>query len=316
MQQDTLKTKRIQFGFSQEWPIVYEIPGNRRLPPFLAARGGIVDNPLMSPILLALRFLWPMDGRRELNSPGWSRAGLWLPLWGLVFGVVYMLIYRGAWRWFGEYYHLRLIPPVAVIAVDAGWLGYRLLAGATEQITGRPRDEHTPQAVTLPALLLVVIVLLAKYAILISIPIGAKIWPTDWRHHLDPLFPEVVYRPLLLMPLWGRWSMMLALLFGPADAERSPRLHSMSRPIRPLGVLLMWLACAIITVYLVAGDATHLPQCLVIVLIVMVVAYLTGFLLVRKNRALDESVVHTVGLAGELAFLIVYIPVASHIYMY
>jgi cobalamin synthase len=272
-------------------------------------------------VLLAARVLFPFDMRAGEDAPGWRRAGLWFVLWGLVIGLVYATVFRGTWRWFGHYQYVRFVPVACVLAVDLGWCGYRLIASAAA-IAGRSElDSGGKNAMTLPAVLVVILVAILKYAMLLSLPIGGPtpMGPADWggwRSHLGLLYPQPIYRPLILMPLWGRWAMMLALAIGRAAPTASERLKLMAfRPGLP-SIMAAWLACTLLTVAYLAASPSQVGQGVVLALGMLVAAYLASFILARSNGGQTEATVGTAGLAAEMAFLALYLPIARLIFWY
>ncbi len=268
----------------------------------------------MRSFLLAGRFLFPLDEARYAEDAGWRRAGWWLACWGLLIGIVYVMVLHIGWTWFGEYMQLRLGPMLCVLIADVGWCGYRLMSGAAA--LGPPSNDSRGSGVTLPVFIAIVLVVLAKYVLLVLLPIGGRIPAADWRQYLPYLYPQVIDRPLLLMPLWGRWAMMLALSIGRVAPGESPRLAAMGEGMSLPLVLMYWLAAAGLTVFYVSGSVVDIRLGLLISLAVWLGAYLAAFFLARRSGGQTQASVAAVGAVAELVFLITYRPVASHIYWY
>ncbi|MCL2330465.1 MAG: hypothetical protein FWC56_04085, partial [Phycisphaerae bacterium] len=173
-------------------------------------------------------------------SNGLAGASAWLPAWGLLIGIAYAVALAVAWWWLGEYQRIRLAPMAILLALDFGWLGYRPLeAAARVLLSWRIRGAAPMPMLKIPAfansaddhnsnnamlndamsaigplfrvVALIVLVVLVKYSLLISLPKGEVVWSADWREKLGLLYPSVIYRPLILMPIWGRWAVLLAL---------------------------------------------------------------------------------------------------------
>jgi cobalamin synthase len=268
------------------------------------------------PILLLSRFLFPIENRTDTEAPSaWSKTARWLPFWGLAIGVLYAIIYRGAWKWFGEYQHLRLLPPVALLIADFGFFGYRPLAATVGLFDRRPPGA-SPDGLPLPAALALILIVLLKFAMLVVLPAGAVIWPADWRQHLGPLYPAVLYRPLVLMPLWGRWAMLLALCIGRVSPHGSDRLRRMAAGARLTRIIGWWFLIALLTVAYSSATPYHLAYGVVISLAILLATYLASFALARRFGGQTETTVHAAGLIGELALLMFYLPVARYIYWY
>ncbi len=268
----------------------------------------------MRSFLLAGRFLFPLDETRYVDDERWRRAGWWFACWGLLIGIVYVCVLHIGWAWFGEYMQLRLGPMLCVLIADVGWCGYRLMSGAAA--LDLPTNESRKTGITLPVLIAVVLVVLAKYVLLVLLPIGGKVSVADWRQYLPYVYPQVIDRPLLLMPLWGRWAMMLALSLGRIAPGGSPRLVAMSEGMNLPVILLHWLAATGLTVFYVSGSAIDIPQCFLIALSVLLCAYLTAFFLARRYGGLTQATIAAAGAVAEVVFLAAYLPVASAIYWY
>jgi len=279
---------------------------------------------LTSSLWLAARFLFPCDDRRLADDPSWRAAGHGLALWGVFIGVTYAVVFGVSWRWFGEYQYIRWMPAVAVLTVDLGFGGYRLLAGAANVASRRYTCavQATP-LVNLPGLIAILIVAIAKYAMILSLPLGQleSSAASAWDHSsvggwVGLLHPAAIYRPLILMPVWGRWAMVLALSIGRVAPGGSARLEHMARAARLAVTLVLWLLVTALTVWYCSHSYAQVPQGLGISLGVLTVSYLAGFVLVRRAGGQTEATVACVGLAGELAFLAFYLPMARSIYWY
>ncbi len=275
-------------------------------------------------ILLAARFVFPCDDRRHADDPNWRAAGRWLVFWGIVIGAAYALVFRSSWRWFGEYQYVRWMPAAAVLAVDLGYCGYRLLAGAANVASRRYTCEVRPDtSLDLPGLVAVVLVAIAKYAMFLSLPIG--VWYSQpsvayehaaWLDKLGHLYPGAVYRPLILMPLWGRWAISSALSIGRVAPAGSSRLRRMADGTHLAVILAYWLLATALTMVYCSPSGGHLAGGLAIGLAVMLASYLASFVLARRAGGQTEATVTVVGLVAELSFLALYLPVASSIYWY
>lgn len=263
-------------------------------------------------LLAAAGFLLPIGGVAD-HDLSWRRAGRWLTTWGLLIGVVEAVVFSAAWRWLGEYQRVRLAPMAVLLAVDLGWLGYRGLDGACRLVRGRAeaRGEFTSAPTVLVALVVVL-----KLALLLSLPVGVRVWPADWREHLGLLYPPVIYRPLILMPLWGRWAMMLAMTIGRPAEDAPAGLRQMAGGLGLKTVMAHWLGCTGLTVFFCTTVAENAATGVLISLAMMLVAYLFSFAIARVGKGQSPASVWAAGLICELAFLSAYVPAASSIYWY
>jgi cobalamin synthase len=268
-------------------------------------------------VLLAARFLFPRPAFSEAidEQPAWRRTARWLTLWGLVIGIGYAAVYRGSWKWFGEYQKLRLLPPIVLLMVDLGWCGYRqIIALAT--LVGRKAGGSQGASPDVPALLALTLFTLFKFGMLLTIPFGAQPHPADWREYLGPLYPAVIYRPLILMPLWERWGLLLAMCIGRVAPQGSARLKAMAGGLKLSEVIIHWLLIATLTVSYISPTPFDLAYGVVIALAVLVLTYLINFALTRQAGGQNETTIWATGLVAELAFLVMYLPIARAIYSY
>ena len=278
--------------------------------------------PLATAFALAGRFLLPLDPAVKVNDPAWSRAGICLPVWGVLIGIAYTTVFALMWLWLGEYQRIRLAPMAVLLAMDVGWLGYRLLQGSVSVLMSwrtretAPADRVAAIAPTLGAVVLVVLVLLLKYALLLSLPKGEKTWPADWRQHLGIFYPYIMYRPLVLMPLWGRWAILMAATIGRVAPGGSNRLRRLADGSSLSMVMLSWLAICGLTVLYCSPDVHHVAFSMLIGLGSLLAAYLASFALARRFGGQTEATVMTVGAIVEFTFLLIYLPMARFIYWY
>lgn len=265
------------------------------------------------------------DGEEPTHEAAWVRAGRWLAVWGLGMGAAYAVVFSLTWRFLGEYQGVRWLPIVAVLILDLAWLGRRLMSGAVGVCVysttlcepGMPRSPDT----TTP--LVVVLIALAKFALLASLPVGT--WQTppttawEWPQFLSRLSflcPPPIYRPLILMPFWGRWAMTLAASIGRPAPEASDRLHRIASARLLPAVLGQWLAGAVLTVIYCTGASEHMARGMVIVLGILLATYWASFILARRCNGQTEATVACAGLVAELVFLVLYVAAANVIYWY
>lgn len=259
----------------------------------------------------AASFLLPGISPSEL--PAWRTAGRWLVFWGVLIGVLHAGVMRVAWKAFGEYQFVRFVPMAAVLVVELTWTGYYLLRSLSSTIQ-RASGQAGP-GLTLPVLVGVLAVTVLEYALLLSLPQGQMDW-SDWRARLGFLYPRPIYRPLILMPLWGRWGMTLAMCIGRSAPDASDRLKQMMTGITMRRILLYWFLITAVTVLYTSGSAGDLARGVVIGMGVILVAYMVSFSLGRARGGQDEATVGTAGLAAQLGFLLLYLPGVADVFRY
>ena len=77
-----------------------------------------------------------------------------------------------------------------------------------------------------------------------------------------------------------------------------------------------WLLAAVLTAVYCGGPGGHPARGSAIALGVLLASYLASFALARRAGGQTEATVLVAGLVGELAFLSLYLPIASSIYWY
>lgn len=272
----------------------------------------------------ALAFLLTPRRDRGAQDEADRSAGAYLAPCGLGIGVVYALAFGLVWGVFGEYQGIRWIPVAAVLVLDLAWLGYRLVLGAAEVATAMGADQSDPlPTLNVAGVLAVVLLALCKFALLASLPIG--MWqtsPAGWAEwdgalgRLAVLAPTPVFRPLVLMPLWGRWAMGLALTIGRAAPGCGTRLQRMSAGIALKTIFGQWMLCAILTTAYSCGAGEYLARAVLIGPGVLILTYGASYLLARRFNGQTEATVGAIGAVGELGFLVLFTAVASAIYWY
>lgn len=271
----------------------------------------------VSAFWLAGRFLLPLGSGDRGDDPRWRSAAVWLPVWGILIGAAYAALFRPLWLWLGEYQQIRLAPMAVLLAFDVGWLGYHLLAGAAATIAAWPAGKNTNSGLlTMPVVVFVGLAILVKFALLVSLPAGGGVtWPADWREHLRILYPYVIFRPLVLMPLWGRWAVLLAVHIGRVSPEGSTRLRGMASG-RLTTPVVYWLGAALLTILYCSAAFRHVGWPVLISLAMLVTAYLVSFVMARRFGGQTEATVLATGWVVEIAFLLAYLPLARYIHWY
>jgi hypothetical protein len=256
----------------------------------------------------ALAYLLPGPAAPHLDAHR-SAAAQWFVLIGLLIGIIYALLFAGIWELYGEYMRIRFLPAVFILALDVAWLGQRLVRGAARTADALWPNVQQPR----PSALVPTVYVLLMFALLVSLPIGVNATAGDWRRLVGPLYPQPVLRPLVLMPIWGRWAMLLALSLGPPDVDASPLHRSVIAGVRLRTVVFWWLGAVVLTTWYCAEQG-NVAAGLLVALLTMTAAYLTAVGLTWRFGAVCQHAVYAVGAVTELVFLLVYTPFANHIY--
>ena len=262
------------------------------------------------------RSRWTALGRRLAERPGYalltagddrlaslppqrfSHAWLELMILGLGWGLALCGLWLGATELFGFFSgNIPLLPVSVVVAAHLLWL-YRRSAAAVAGLLA-PRDA-AQRAVT-AALLVWVLA-----AALLDQPAWNEDWPA-W--HLGPwawVRPQVTYRTLLLMPLWGAWAMLLASQLAKADARTQPAVLAMARGCGPLCTS----ASMALPLALSVQYYNYLPWVQVLISAVPIAcAIATSIVLGRLTGGLSRCTLLAANLLTQVAFLLAQVAV-------
>lgn len=252
-----------------------------------------------------------MPPRGRIGVPDGDAMARWIIPWGLLVGAAWMTVFRVAWRLFGdpEMTRVRVLPALAVVLLECTLTGYLLIVGLSRAAGSAVRHDGpagaTAHAERGPLILMLAVA--AHLALFISLPERIGWYPAhdDWRSYLNPLYPQVTYRPLLLAPLWGRWAMILAAGVGRAAPDADELTRALCRAVRPARVLRTLLVpLAVFAVYM--NREGQFFQGLFASLIVFLSAYLTALLLARRWGGQTRDTIHAAGAMAQMTFLASY----------
>lgn len=234
----------------------------------------------------------------------------WIVPLGILVGLLWMTAFRVAWRQFGDpdTNRLRAVPALAVVAVEALITGPLLIWGLAVSVNAVHHLRHPAPALSgmwlhiLPALML-----LAYWSITVSIPANIGWYPAsdDARSFLNPLYPQVTYRPLVLGPIWGRWAFLLAANIGRLKAGADPELRNICKSLRPSHAL-RWLALPLTLTLMYASREGRLGWGIVAALVVLLATFLAAVTFARRLGGHDRQSVHACCAIAQVVFLAAY----------
>jgi hypothetical protein len=240
-----------------------------------------------------------------------ARDILWaLPWLGLGLGWVWTVLFASAWRMFGEYGGLRLVPVLTIVVADCLLSGRFIIAGvrAVEALADREDRQlrMSRSDIGMVGALAAVVIVLVLYGLLLAVPTGVEWWPGGWRWHLRRLYPRPVFRPLVLMQMWACWSMVLACGIGRArpdaadDADPAGRIAGKAT-LRQ--IFLGFLPAAILSaVY--CSRSGNVAIGLGVSLVVFVCVYVTAMLAALRWNGQSAGTILLAGLVGRTSFLL------------
>jgi hypothetical protein len=240
-----------------------------------------------------------------------ARDILWaLPWLGLGLGWVWTVAFASAWRMFGEYAGLRLVPVLAIVVADCLLSGRFTLAGvrAVESLAGgkKQRLEMSRTDITIVGVLAAVVLVLALYGLLLAVPTGVEWWPGGWRWHLRRLYPRPVFRPLILMPMWACWAMVLACGIGRAGSD-APQSNDPAGRIAgraTLGQVFLGFLPAAILSAVYCSRSGNVVIGLGVSLVVFVCVYVAAMLAALRWNGQSAGTILLAGLVGRTSFLL------------
>ncbi len=269
---------------------------------------------------LALRFLLPIGDPPGGSVTAWRRAAYWFVPIGLAIGLVWVGTFRGAWRLYGEEVtSLRLVPAAAVLLVDVLFAGYFLFVGLTATINALTGQRHAREpekdeagVLALPAVMVLLLAIVLELVLISALRTGAWWWPADWRRHLNFAYPRLIYRPLLLAPLWGRWAILLAASVGRVAPRSHPAARGLSQAVTLKLVLGMFLPPLILTAVYCSRSGNVIIGT-IIALIVLGLTFVSSVIMARRGGGQTRRSMLAAGKIAELIFLGAFVSMSGYI---
>ena len=213
----------------------------------------------------------------------------------LVWGLATVGIWAAAWKLFGEPMG-RLMPAVAVAEAFTLWPFRRALMGTVEILLGADSS--------LRAMACSIFVLVLTLAML-------SLQPDYYRRDADLHWviawfrPWVkIYRPLILMPLWGAWAMLITPQFCRPRPNTEPAVAAFAQSCRPV-------AAAAVMGLLLAATITYfnfLPWAqLAISGATIFAAIAAGMIFCRKTGGLTRRALLAANISTQMVFLLAYL---------
>jgi hypothetical protein len=214
---------------------------------------------------------------------------------------------------------LRLVPALGVLVVDMVFTGYCLFVGLTttiDALTGRRHarePEHDgPVAPGMPGVMALLLAIIMELVLISAVRTGDWWWPSDWRRHLNFAYPQLIYRPLLLAPLWGRWAVLLAASLGRVASRSHPAAAGLSRAVSPKLVTLTFLMPLVMTaVY--CSRSGNLILGTIIALSVLGLTFVASVVIARRGGGQTRRSMLAAGKMAELIFLGAFIILSGYI---
>ncbi len=230
-------------------------------------------------------------GDEELSAERperFARAWMELLILSLGWGMAMWGIWAGLWPIFGP----KILPAILVGAFWLLWPGRRVAASTAEFLGGR-NVTNRAIAASIWAILLVVCLAMLEQTWRRDSPLpGFLAWfrPSD-----------KIYRPLILMPLWGCWAMLITPQFCKPRHGCSPAVAAFARGCGALSAAaVMGLLLAVTIIYF-----NYLPwEQLGISGVAIATAVIAGIVCCRLRGGLCRSALLGANAATQMAFLL------------
>jgi hypothetical protein len=262
-------------------------------------------------IVAALQFMLPLPARARLpHERVWRSGAQWLVPLGFVAGLLWTGWFSFVWWKFGEIERIRIIPALTVVLLDVTFVGYRMFHGTIltiQEMLNPPRTNRKDSSgvcyqPSLPIVMAVIILFFLKFALIVSIPTTPRWWPSDWRQHLMWMYPETVYRPLLLAPMWAAWGLLLGAMVGRVSEQHDAPVAALARAITPT-VVLSWFTLLTVITAIYCSHHGNIMVGVILSLIVLGTTFLASALVARKFGGQTEHSIYAAGQLAQLSFL-------------
>jgi hypothetical protein len=269
---------------------------------------------------LALRFLLPVGEIPEVDTATWRRASYWFLPIGLAIGLLWVGAFRATWRLYGEEVtSLRLVPAAVVLLVDVLFTGYYLFGGLTSTVGALTGHRHAREpegnealGLALPAVMALLLAIILELVLVSALRTGAWWWPSDWRRHLNFAYPRLIYRPLLLAPLWGRWAILLSASVGRVAHRSHPSAAGLSKAVSPTFVLVSFIPPLILTAAYCSRSGNVIIGT-IIALAVLGLTFVSSVIMARRGGGQTRRSMLAAGKIAELMFLSAFVGMSGYI---
>jgi hypothetical protein len=229
------------------------------------------------------------------QPPGrFGRAWFGLVLLSLGWGACSMVLWSWTWGLFGDFSGIPLMPVAVVTAVGLMGLYPRCLLALAGSLVGREPRRSVAASVIV--------------AVWVLMLLGLKSWNPDFPHYLPYIWqwtrPRMMFRPLLLAPLWGGWAMLLTGQFCRPGELCEPVVAALTRGCSVVMTTVVLAALLGVTV----TYFNHLPWTqLSISATAIVTAAAGGVLLCRRWGGLCRGALLATNMLTQIAFMLAYL---------
>jgi len=239
-----------------------------------------------------------------------------LMVWGLIYGLILSAIFAVSWKYFGDIYfsersRLRLMPSAMVLLASCllnfkQFLGFSRTADRLADPKFRQSDIYS---LALPGILAIVMIILIKFSALLAMPYHTPWWPTDWRRYFNCLYPQMHFRVLILIGLWGKMGVIIASSTGQSSAD----IDSTDKIIRGKSTIKSLLGNLVIvfivtTIYFSSWRNRAIG--LLVSFIIFLIVYLVSMIISWRIGGHNKYSIFACGELAEILLLLAYLSIA------
>lgn len=234
------------------------------------------------------------EGLAEEPPGRFARAWLSVMVVSILWGCCSVVLWSWTWGLFRDFSGIPLMPTAVVLAIGLLGLYARSVLVLAESLVGRDGRQAVAVAV-----------LVTVWALML---LGIRSWNPDFPHHLPPALqwtrPRMMFRALLLAPIWGGWAMLLAGQFCRPSARTEPVVAAFARGCGAMTATIVLAVLVLVTV----TYYNNLPWTqLSISATPVIVAAAGGALLCRRWGGLCRSALLATNMLTQIAFLLAYL---------
>ncbi len=241
---------------------------------------------------------------------------LMILLWGLVYGLILSAVFAISWKYFGDIYfsersRLRLMPSAMVLLASC-LLNFKQLLGFSRTVDRLANPEFTQSdiySLALPGVLAIVMIILIKFSALLAMPYHTPWWPTDWRRYFNRLYPQMHFRVLILMGLWGKMGIIIASSTGQSSEDITPT-DKIVRTRSTIKSLLGNLVIVFIVTTIYFSSWRNRAIGLLVAFVIFLIVYLASMLISWRIGGHNKYSIFACGELSETLLLLAYLAIA------
>ncbi len=211
-------------------------------------------------------------------------------------GLACVGIWGGAWKLFGEgFYAIPAMPIAAVLAVMCLWLYKRAILSLAEISGGKSSEGKALSSCIICIFFMLSFLVLRRWD---------SDTPADLPHWLQWIWPMALYRVLILMPIWGAWSMLITCQFCKPNAKTEFGIRTFAQDcgiVKTAILFAVLLAVTMIYFHYLGWWRFCVPA------ITIIVASLSSPIIYKRQGGLTRDLLLAVNILTQLAFLLSYL---------